>query len=112
MSSAFKELAASTVDEDIEVKPFAQACSSITAFAGLLGPFFTFAVTDVAEKVDDMYEASKSFRTLISMMEADIEQNNFWNVNNHSRNLLRVKRIIEMVTILFEKILSSNFHDE
>ncbi|KAI3943902.1 hypothetical protein MKX01_002266 [Papaver californicum] len=112
MSSAFKELAASTAEGDMELRPFAQACSSITALAGLLGPFFTFAVTDIAKKVDDMHEASNSFRTLISMMEADIEQNNFYNVNSHSRNLLRVKRITEMVTILFEKILSSNFHDE
>ncbi|KAI3845903.1 hypothetical protein MKX03_007458 [Papaver bracteatum] len=111
MSEAFRNLAASTVDGDMEVKPFAQACSYITSLVRLLGPSFTFAVNDVAEKVDDINRASELFRTLTSMVEADNEQNEFWSANSHSRNLLRLKRIIEMVKILFEQIVASNFDD-
>ncbi|KAI3906951.1 hypothetical protein MKW92_022058 [Papaver armeniacum] len=112
MSSAFRELAASTVDGEMEVKPFAEACFYITSLVRLLGPFFMFAVKDVAGKVDDMNKASELFRTLKSMVEADNEQNEFWNAYSHSRNLLRLKRIIEMVKILFEQIVASNFDDE
>ncbi|KAI3955675.1 hypothetical protein MKW92_013212 [Papaver armeniacum] len=113
MSEAFKVLAdVVNQNQDMEVKAFAQASSSITSLVRLLGPFFTFAVVDVDEKVVDINAASRSFRTLKSMMEADIEQNKVWTASSHSLNLLRLKRIIEMVKILFEQIVATKFEGD
>ncbi|MCL7049417.1 hypothetical protein MKW94_024909 [Papaver nudicaule] len=112
MSSEFADLAARiSQGEDMEVRAFARAGSHITSLVRLLGRHFKFAETDVAQKVDDLNTASRSFPTLISMLEADIEQNTLRNANSHSRNLLRLKRIIEMVKILFEQIIASNFDE-
>ncbi|MCL7042488.1 hypothetical protein MKW94_025702 [Papaver nudicaule] len=113
MSLAFKDLAASTVNgEDMELKPFAQACSLIASLVQHLGPLFGFGVKDLTKKVANINAASKSFRTLISMLEADIERNSVRTVGSHSRNLLRFKRAIEMLKILFEQIVAANFDDE
>lgn len=52
-----------------------------------------------------MVEASKSISTLPSMVELDIETDNVRKPGSHTRNLLRVKRGIDMVKVLFEQIL-------
>ncbi|MCL7036372.1 hypothetical protein MKW94_024717 [Papaver nudicaule] len=112
MSLAFKDLATATANQDMEVVRFAQACSSITSVAQQLGPIFYFALLDFGVKVAGISEASRSFRTLKSMMEADIQQNNVRTAGSHSSNLLMVKRVIEMVKILFEQIVATNYDDK
>lgn len=52
-----------------------------------------------------MVEASKSISTLPSMVELDIQTDNVRKPGSHTRNLLRVKRGIDMVKVLFEQIL-------
>jgi hypothetical protein len=56
-------------------------------------------------QVDDLLEASKSISTLPSMVELDIQKDTVRTVGSHTRNLLRVKRGIDMVKVLFEKML-------
>ncbi|KAL0414171.1 UNVERIFIED_CONTAM: Accelerated cell death 11 [Sesamum radiatum] len=72
-----------------------------------LGIAFKFAELDYVSKVDDLSEASKSILTLPVMMDGDIEANCVRRAGSHTRNLLRVKRGIDMVKVLFEHILSS-----
>ncbi|KAI3833872.1 hypothetical protein MKW92_023767, partial [Papaver armeniacum] len=98
MSLAFKDLKA-TMNQDLEVRPFAKACSFVTSITNHLNPFFGFALIDLTEKIADIDGASRSFRTLKPMVQADIEKNNVYTVGSHSRNLLRVKRVIEMVKL-------------
>lgn len=56
-------------------------------------------------QVDDLLEASKSISTLPSMVELDIQKDTVRVAGSHTRNLLRVKRGIDMVQVLFEQML-------
>ncbi|KAL5209553.1 hypothetical protein ABZP36_005176 [Zizania latifolia] len=58
-----------------------------------------------SSQVDDLLEASKSISTLPDMVELDIQKGTVRQAGSHARNLLRVKRGIDMVKILFEQIL-------
>ncbi|KAF2317879.1 hypothetical protein GH714_041199 [Hevea brasiliensis] len=60
---------------------------------------------DYVAKVRDLADVWKSVVTLEALLERDIEQNNVRNAGSHSRNLLRVKRGLDMVKVLFEQIL-------
>jgi Glycolipid transfer protein (GLTP) len=57
--------------------------------------------------VDDLIEASKSISTLNNMIELDIQQDSVRHGGSHTRNLLRVKRGLDMVRVLFEEIIKS-----
>ncbi|KAJ6995554.1 hypothetical protein NC653_018122 [Populus alba x Populus x berolinensis] len=59
---------------------------------------------DYVAKVHDLAEASKSIDTL-----QDIERNSVRKGGSHSRNLLRVKRGLDMVRVLFEQIMVTEF---
>lgn len=60
-------------------------------------------------KVDDLVEASKSISTLKAMMEEDIQSNCVRKGGSHTRNLLRVKRGLDMVRVLFEQIIATEY---
>lgn len=109
IAEAFKDLAATVNSEnkDMEVAPFSTASSHVSVLFSVLGMAFKFAEMDYVAKVDDLTKASKSIGTLKSMLEHDIEQNCVKQAGSHSRNLLRVKRGLEMVRVLFEQILQA-----
>lgn len=60
-------------------------------------------------QVDDLAEASKSILTLQSVIDRDIEGNCVRKAGSHTRNLLRVKRGLDMVRVLFEQILAAEY---
>ncbi|KAF3777263.1 Accelerated cell death 11 [Nymphaea thermarum] len=107
IAEAFKGL--STIIEsqnlDVDVAAFSRACSLVSVLFGLLGFAFKFAEMDYVAKVDDLQKASNSIDTLKSMLDQDVEQNTVTKPGSHSRNLLRVKRGLDMVRVLFEQIL-------
>ncbi|KAK4406006.1 Accelerated cell death 11 [Sesamum angolense] len=113
MAEAFKELANSInqcpdgEETRLELATFSRACSLVSPLFRCLGIAFKFAELDYVSKVDDLAEASKSILTLPVMMDGDIEANCVRRAGSHTRNLLRVKRGIDMVKVLFEHILSS-----
>ncbi|KAH8485590.1 hypothetical protein H0E87_027139 [Populus deltoides] len=107
IAEAFKELEATinSQSQEVEVAPFSHACSLVSPLFGCLGIAFKFAEVDYVAKVLDIAEASKSIGTLQSLLEKDIEGNSVRKSGSHSRNLLRVKRGLVMVKVLFELIL-------
>ncbi|CAN4080230.1 unnamed protein product [Withania somnifera] len=113
MAEAFKELAntlnSQTLDEaaKMEVAPFSHACTLVSPLFRCLGIAFKFAEIDYVAKVDDLAEASKSITTLHTMMDEDIQANCVKRPGSHTRNLLRVKRGLDMVKILFQQIITS-----
>ncbi|KAB1222654.1 Glycolipid transfer protein [Morella rubra] len=109
ISEAFKELAATveTQTADVEVAPFSRACSLLSPLFGCLGIAFKFAELDYVAKVNDLAEASKSIGTLQALLDRDIEANTVRKAGSHSRNLLRVKRGLDMVRVLFEQMLAT-----
>ncbi|XP_042489475.1 accelerated cell death 11 [Macadamia integrifolia] len=106
IAEAFTDLAATVNSEtlDVKVAPFSHACSLVSPLFGSLGIAFKFAEMDYVAKVRDLAEASKSIETLQSLLDRDIENNCVKKAGSHSRNLLRVKRGIDMVRVLFEQI--------
>ncbi|ESR62171.1 hypothetical protein CICLE_v10016636mg [Citrus x clementina] len=109
ISELFKELAATVNSEaaDVELAAFSRACSHVSPLFGCLGIAFKFAEMDYVAKVDDLAEASKSILTLQSVIDRDIEGNCVRKAGSHTRNLLRVKRGLDMVRVLFEQILAA-----
>lgn len=113
MAEAFNGLASSlnsqtTLDEaTLDVASFSTACSLVSPLFRCLGIAFKFAEIDYVAKVDDLSEASKTILTLPVMMEKDMEANCVRKAGSHTRNLLRVKRGLDMVKVLFEQMLSS-----
>ncbi|MBA0771798.1 hypothetical protein Gotri_007271, partial [Gossypium trilobum] len=101
MADAFKELAAKVNSQtaDMEVAPFSRACSFVSPLFGCLGIAFKFAEMDYVAKVGDLAEASKSIATLKVMLDRDIEGNCVRKAGSHTRNLLRVKRGLDMVRV-------------
>ncbi|XP_052184088.1 accelerated cell death 11 [Diospyros lotus] len=113
IADAFKDLADNLGSQSpsgivhLEVAPFSRACSLVSPLFGCLGIAFKFAELDYVAKVHDLGEASKSFVTLQVMIDRDIEDNRVRKAGSHTRNLLRVKRGIDMVRVLFEKIIAT-----
>ncbi|XWS67444.1 hypothetical protein CRYUN_Cryun04dG0006900 [Craigia yunnanensis] len=109
IADAFKELVATVNSQtaDMEVAPVSRACSFVSPLFGCLGIAFKFAEMDYVAKVDDLAKASKSIATLNAMLDRDIEGNCVRKAGSHTRNLLRVKRGLDMVRILFEQIIAT-----
>ncbi|KAL7145083.1 hypothetical protein ABFS83_07G055400 [Erythranthe nasuta] len=113
MAEAFKELAEKInqcpdgEEARLELVPFSRACSLVSPLFRCLGIAFKFAELDYVAKVNDLVEASKSISVLPLMMDGDIETDCVRRAGSHTRNLLRVKRGIDMVKVLFEHIISS-----
>ncbi|VVA29320.1 PREDICTED: accelerated cell death [Prunus dulcis] len=111
ISEAFKELEAAVNSQtaEIEVAPFSSACSLVSPLFGCLGIAFKFAEIDYVAKVHDLAEASKSISTLTVLLDRDIEGDCVRKAGSHSRNLLRVKRGLDMVRVLFEQIIVTKY---
>jgi len=117
ISEAFIELAntvknnSQTSDQEVgvqlETAPFSHACSLVSPLFGCLGIAFKFAEMDYVAKVHDLREAAKSLGTLQIMIDRDVEANCVRKAGSHTRNLLRVKRGLDMVRVLFEQIIAT-----
>ncbi|QHO06455.1 Accelerated cell death [Arachis hypogaea] len=98
IADAFKELAevvaaaSNNAEEAVEVAAFARACSFVAPLFGLVGFHFKFIEMDYVTKVNDLMEASKSFKTLESMVDEDVKTNTVRKQGSHSRNLLKIKQ--------------------
>ncbi|OWM71296.1 accelerated cell death 11 [Punica granatum] len=112
IAEAFKELAIVVNSQDaggadVSVAPFSRACSLVSPLFGCLGIAFKFAEMDYVAKVNDLLEASKSINTLHTLIDLDVEGNCVRKAGSRTRNLLRVKRGLDMVRVLFEEILAT-----
>lgn len=117
ISEAFIELAnavknnSQTSDQEVgvqlETAPFSHACSLVSPLFGCLGIAFKFAEMDYVVKVHGLGEAAKSLGTLQIMIDRDVEANCVRRAGSHTRNLLRVKRGLDMVRVLFEQIIAT-----
>ncbi|CAN6465313.1 unnamed protein product [Victoria cruziana] len=107
IAEAFKGLSTNIESQnpDVDIAAFSRACSLVSVLFGFLGFAFKFAEMDYVAKVDDLQKASQSIDTLKSMLDQDVKHNIVTEPGSHSRNLLRVKRGLDMVRILFGQIL-------
>ncbi|XP_057545027.1 accelerated cell death 11-like [Amaranthus tricolor] len=109
ISEAFKDLATTINSQhsDLEIAPFSHACSLVSPLFSCLGIAFKFAEMDYVAKVNDLAETSKSIATLKIMIDQDIQAKTVRKQGSHTRNLLRVKRGLDMVKVLFEQIIAT-----
>ncbi|XP_034700588.1 accelerated cell death 11-like [Vitis riparia] len=108
IADAFKELADSlnSPNPRLEVSQFVRACRLISPLIGFLGIAFKFAEIEFSAKVDNVMEASRYVNTLDAMIDREIGLNCAKTSKSHSRNLVRVKRSIDMLKVIFEQILA------
>ncbi|KAH1208885.1 Accelerated cell death 11 [Glycine max] len=114
IADAFNDLAnvftdSQSAEAEVKVAPFSHACSLVSPLFGCLGVAFKFAEMDYVAKVHDLAEASKSIQNLQSLIELDVQANTVRKGGSHTRNLLRVKRGLDMVRVLFEQILVTEY---
>lgn len=109
IAEAFKDLAitVNAQDSDLKVAPFSHACSLVSPLFSCLGIAFKFAEMDYVNKVNDLAETSNSILTLQALVDQDIQANTVRKQGSHTRNLLRVKRGLDMVKLLFEQIIAT-----
>ncbi|XP_051127525.1 accelerated cell death 11 [Andrographis paniculata] len=113
MAEAFRELANAInqcpegEEAALQLRQFSHACSLVSPLFRCLGIAFKFAELDYVAKVDDLMQASSSILTLPVMMDGDIEANCVRKAGSHTRNLLRVKRGVDMIKVLFQHMISS-----
>ncbi|KAM7271354.1 hypothetical protein ACFE04_030568 [Oxalis oulophora] len=108
MGDAFNQLATTLNNNvDLEVAPFSEACSLVSPLFGCLGIAFKFAEMDYVAKVHDLAGVSGQILTLNAILDKDVEKKTVKVAGSHTRNLLRVKRGIDMVRVLFEQIIAT-----
>ncbi|KAK3026814.1 hypothetical protein RJ639_041886 [Escallonia herrerae] len=111
ISSSFKDLSSTlnsqAPDAHLDLASFSRACAHVSPLFRCLGIAFRFAEMDYVAKVDDLAEASESIVTLQAMVDRDVEADCVRKAGSHTRNLLRVKRGLDMVRVLFEQIIDS-----
>ncbi|KAI5071057.1 hypothetical protein GOP47_0013308 [Adiantum capillus-veneris] len=95
-------------ENNVLVASFAGASSHVSVLFGCLGIAFKFAERDYVAKVHDLTKVASNIPTLQSLLEFDLERDSVKVRGSHSRNLLRVKRGLDMVRVLFQGILNSN----
>ncbi|KAL3684916.1 hypothetical protein R1sor_002938 [Riccia sorocarpa] len=92
-------------DSGVDVATFAHACDRISILFSSLGVAFKFAEKDYVSKVKDLLDASKEFENLGALIDSDIKADTVRKGGSHTRNLLRVKRGLDMVRVLFQQVL-------
>lgn len=139
MSEAFRNLAVQLQkggDPVLRLEPFSHACARVSILFNCLGIAFKFAEKDYTSKVwlaftsaksscaevhtaepkmsldgqvNDLMKASSKLETLPSLIKSDVEAGTVKTAGSHTRNLLRVKRGVDLIRVLFEGILDSGF---
>lgn len=107
IAQSFTGLAAElqSPNKDLQLAAFANACSHVSFLFGCLGIAFKFAERDYVSKVQDLTVVSTDIRSLQSIVETDMKNDCVKDKGSHSRNLLRVKRGLDMIRFLFQGIL-------
>eukprot|EP00850_Spirogloea_muscicola_P009104 SM000050S17029 [mRNA] locus=s50:499289:500922:+ [translate_table: standard] len=87
---------------------FALAAAQIAVLFRHLGVVFGFAERDYVSKVKDLEGAARRFATLDAVVEADHAGGTVRKALSHTRNLLRVKRGLDFVALLFASLIASS----
>ncbi|CAK9154112.1 unnamed protein product [Ilex paraguariensis] len=108
IADSFKELAncVNSPTLRLEVGQFVSACRAMVPLIIYLGMPYKFAVMEFSAKVDALVEGSKPIDTLEDLIDHDIEHKCAKVSCSNSRNLVRVKRSIDMLKVVFEQILN------
>eukprot|EP00271_Cylindrocystis_brebissonii_P010771 TRINITY_DN2714_c0_g1_i1.p1 TRINITY_DN2714_c0_g1~~TRINITY_DN2714_c0_g1_i1.p1 ORF type:complete len:249 (-),score=38.02 TRINITY_DN2714_c0_g1_i1:60-806(-) len=110
IASGFSKLATALEEtgEPVATEPFTEACGHISVLFELLGVAFAFGGKDYIDKVKDLKEAAKDYKTLPAMVDEDVKNGTVRKPGSHTRNLLRVKRGLELNRLMFQMLLEDS----
>ncbi|KAB2607402.1 glycolipid transfer protein-like [Pyrus ussuriensis x Pyrus communis] len=111
LADEFEQLAAqlnSPAPFTMEIGNFTQACRLVSPLIRYLGVAMKFADIEYSAKISGIEKAGKSVNTLEDLLDSEIQQNTIKHQSSASRFLIRVKRSLEMLKIIFEQIMASS----
>ena len=59
--------------------------------------------------MDNLKEALKTYDTVQALLEGETENGSAKNTGSHCRNLVRLKRVIDLVRVMLEQVLASEY---
>ncbi|XP_075672896.1 accelerated cell death 11-like [Castanea sativa] len=109
LADAIEGLSSSVNSENphLKISDVVHVCRLSTPSIFFLGIAFKFADWELQSKVNDLEEASKTYDTVQALLEAETENGSAKNTGSHSRNLVRLKRVIDLVRVMLEQVLAS-----
>ncbi|GMN21842.1 hypothetical protein TIFTF001_047329 [Ficus carica] len=113
LADAFQHLAG-TVNSHyphIIASQLAQACRLCGPSNFNFGSSFHFADMELGSKVNDIENAATENETIEALVQRDIAQGSERLDSSPSRSLVRLKRVIEYVRVIFEKIIENEGSD-
>ncbi|EXC28021.1 hypothetical protein L484_022254 [Morus notabilis] len=113
LANAFQELAGTVKSDNphIKARQLAQACLLFQMSNFNFGFAFIFADIELISKVNYVQKAARENESIQALVERDIAQGSAKRTTSPSRNLIRLKRVIEMVGVIFEEILKNKGSD-
>ncbi|KAK9118481.1 hypothetical protein Scep_016574 [Stephania cephalantha] len=108
IADAFEELSKFVSNSnDLQLRPFTEACSLVPVLFGCLGFAFKFAEMEYHTKLRDLIEATKDYDSLKNVLDYDMEHDTVRKPGSLSRNLRRVRQGLDLIRALFEQFLST-----
>ncbi|RVW45777.1 Accelerated cell death 11 [Vitis vinifera] len=90
----------------LEVHRLVHGCRVGSTLVGYLGLPFKFAQLEFLSKVNDLNKGARADDTLETLIDREIEQNLAKKHYSSSRSLIRVKRSIIMLSVMFEQMVT------
>ncbi|KAK7858282.1 accelerated cell death 11 [Quercus suber] len=106
LADAIEGLSSSVNSENPHLKIFGRLSTPSIFFLGIA---FRFADLELQSKVNNLEEASKTYDTdtVQALLEGETENGSAKNTGSHCRNLVRLKRVIDLVRVMLEQVLAS-----
>ncbi|PRQ40386.1 putative glycolipid transfer protein [Rosa chinensis] len=93
---------------DLHLDTFCQACSLVSILFSCLGLAFKFAEMEYVSKVDNLLQASKTYDTLVHILDFDVANDTVKSPGSRSRNLRRVRQGLDLIRAIFENFLATD----
>ncbi|KAL4625104.1 hypothetical protein ACB092_05G000100 [Castanea dentata] len=90
----------------LKVSDVAQCCRLHYSFLFFFAAAIGFTDLELQMKVDNFLEASKKYDTIQAIVETEIINGYAMNNNSHCRNLVRSKRVLNLLREVMEQILA------
>ncbi|CAN6342601.1 unnamed protein product [Urochloa humidicola] len=106
-SRAFQDLSKMVAPNcpPMTVEAFSHACSKLQDLIYLLGEDASFSFDEYAPKVEQIKSASRHASTLEELIDQEKVNNSVKAPDSNSRILLRLKRALEFVKVLFQEMM-------
>ncbi|KAK7861406.1 accelerated cell death 11 [Quercus suber] len=112
MSDSIQALAdtVNSANPHIKVSDVVQLCRLNYTSLSYLGIAIKFTDLELQSKVDNLVETSKKYDTIKTLVETEIKNGFAKDNSSHCRNLVRLKRVINLVREAMERLLEHGWY--